>query len=145
MARIEEAIHIECPVEKAFAYTTDAKNWPRWQSIIVEAEQASQGPVCVGTTFKGITRMMGLSMKWSAKVTEYEPNSRWGKSIDSGSITLDEHMTYQPRDRGIGFTIVYDIKVGGLFRLFSPMIVSTMRKETRKSLATLKGIVEAQT
>jgi hypothetical protein len=144
MATIEESVEIRCPVEKAFAYTTDAKNWPTWQSIIVEAEQTSQGPVNLGATFKGVTRMMGLSMKWTAKTTDYESNSGWGKSIDSGSITLRERMTYVPGEGGISFTIAYDMKVGGLFRLFSPMIVGTMRKETRKSLTHLKSILEAQ-
>jgi len=66
MARIEESMEIKCPVNKVFAYTTDAKNWPNWQSIIVEAEQPSQGHWSIGTIFKGTTRLMGLSMKWTA-------------------------------------------------------------------------------
>ncbi|MCJ7523498.1 MAG: SRPBCC family protein, partial [Dehalococcoidia bacterium] len=89
MARIEESVEIKGPVDKVFAYTTDAKSWPKWQSIILEAEQTSQGPWVVGTTFKGITRLMGLSMKWTATATEYEPNRKWTKHITSGSITID--------------------------------------------------------
>ena len=145
MARIEESVEITCPVDKVFAYTIDAKSWPKWQSIILEAEQTSQGPWSVGTTFKGTTRLMGLSMKWTAKATEYEPNKKWTKNINSGSITIDEHVTYEPIEGRIKFTIVYDMKVGGLFRLFSPMVVSSMRKETKKSLSNLKSILEAQT
>ena len=38
MAIIEKSIEIKCPVERIFVYTTDAKSWPNWQSIIVEAE-----------------------------------------------------------------------------------------------------------
>jgi crotonobetainyl-CoA:carnitine CoA-transferase CaiB-like acyl-CoA transferase len=53
MARIEESVEIKRPVDKVFAYTTEAKSFPKWQSTIPEAEQTSQGPVCVGTTFKG--------------------------------------------------------------------------------------------
>jgi uncharacterized membrane protein len=145
MARIEESVEITCPVDKVFAYTTDAKSWPKWQSIILEAEQTSQGPWSVGTTFKGTTRLMGLSMKWTAKATEYEPNKKWTKNINSGSITINEHVNYEPIEGRIKFTIVYDMKVGGLFRLFSPMVVSSMRKETKKSLSNLKSILEAQT
>jgi hypothetical protein len=144
MARIEESVQIHCPVDKVFAYTTVAKSWPEWQSIITEAQQTSQGPMDVGTTFKGTTRMMGLSMKWTAKVMEYEPNRKWVKNITSGSIIIEERMTYDRLEAGINFTIVYDIKVGGFFKLFSPMVVSSMRKETKKSLSDLKGIVEAQ-
>lgn len=41
MTRIEESVEIKLPVDKVFAYTTDAKSWPKWQSIIPEAEQTS--------------------------------------------------------------------------------------------------------
>ncbi len=145
MARIEESVEIKGPVDKVFAYTTEAKSWPKWQSIIMEAEQTSQEPMGVGTTFKGISRMMGLSMKWTAKVTEYEPNRKWAKNITCGSMIIEEHVTYDPIEGRIKFTIVYDMKVGGFLKLFSPMIVSSMRKETKKSLNNLKSVLETQT
>ena len=145
MAKIEESVEIKRPVDKVFAYTTEAKSWPKWQSIIMEAEQTSQGPMCVGATFKGTSRMMGLSMKWTAKVTEYEPNRKWAKNITCGSMIIEEHVTYDPIEGRIKFTIVYDMKVGGFLKLFSPMVVSSMRKETKKSLSSLKSILEAQT
>jgi uncharacterized membrane protein len=145
MARIEGSVEIKCPVEKVFAYTTDAKRWPKWQSIILEAEQTSKGSMSVGTTFKGTSRMMGLSMKWTAKVTEYKPNRKWAKNITCGSMIIEEHVTYDPIEERTKFTIVYDMEVGGFLKLFSPMVVSSMRKETKKSLNNLKSILEAQT
>ena len=145
MARIEESVEIKRPADKVFAYTTDAKSWPKWQSTIPEAEQTSQGPVGVGTTFKGTIRMMGLSMKWTAKATEYEPNRKFGKNITSGSMTVEQHNTYAPIEGGTKFTIVYNMKVGGLMKLFSPMIVSSMRKALKKALGNLKSLLEAQT
>src|SRR4030042_5850636 len=100
MARIEESAEIKRPADKVFAYTTDAKSWSKWQSIIPEAEQTSQGPVGVGTTFKGISRMMGRSMKWTATATEYEPNRKFGKNITSGGIIIEDHLTFNPIDIG---------------------------------------------
>ena len=57
MGRIEESVEIKCPVDKAFAYTTVAKDWHKWHDYIPEAEQTSPGQVGVGTTFKGKTHM----------------------------------------------------------------------------------------
>jgi len=145
MARIEESVEIKRPVDKVFAYTTDAKSWPKWQSTFPEAEQTSQGPVGVGTTFRGTIHMMGLTMKWTAKATEYEANKKFGKSITCGSITNEQHNTYEPIERGTRFTIVYNMKVGGFMKLFSPMIVCSTRKALKKALGNLKGILEAQT
>ena len=145
MAIIEESIEIKRPVDKVFAYQTEAKAWPKWQSFIMEAEQTSQGHIGVGTTFRGTNRMMGLSMRWTAKATEYEPNRKWAKNITAGSMIIEEHMTFDPIEIGTRFTIVYDMKMGGFLKLFSPMVVSSMRKETKKGLSNLKSILEAQT
>ena len=145
MPEIQESVEIKCSIDKVFAYTTDANSWPKWQSILPEAEQTSQGPVSVDTTFRGTVHMMGLSMKWTAKVTEYEPNRKWAKSITCGSMMIEEHVAYDPIEGCTKFTIVYDVKVGGFLKLFSPMLVSSMRKETKKSLGNLKNILEAQT
>jgi uncharacterized membrane protein len=144
MARIEESIEIKCPVEKVFAYTTDAKSWPKWQSIILEAEQTSPGPWSVGATFKGVARVMGRSMRWTAKAAEYEPNKKWRKSIDSGGLSIEENVTYEPAEGRVRFTIAYDVKASGLLKLFSPMAVRSMREQTRKSLENLKIMLETQ-
>ena len=145
MARIEESVEINSPVDKVFVYTTQAESWPKWQSFITAAEQTSQWDVDVGTTFKGTNKMMGLSLKWDAKATEYELNRKWAKNITCGSMTVKEHVTYDPIEEGTKFTILYDMKVGGFLKLFSPIVVSSMCKETKKSLSNLKNILEAQT
>lgn len=142
MATIKESVDIKLPVDKVFAYTLEAKSWPKWQSVLPEAEQTSQGAVGVGTTFKGIFRMMGLSMKWTAKATEYEANRKYGKIITCGSITNQQHNTYDPIEGGTKFTIEYDLKVGGVMKLVSPMVVCSLRKETKKSLGNLKKVLE---
>jgi uncharacterized protein YndB with AHSA1/START domain len=143
MARIEESIEIKRPVEQVFGYTTDAKSWPRWQSIIVEADQTSPGPVAVGTTFRGTSRMMGRTMPWTAKATEFEANRKYGKNIDSGPMTIDQHNTYLSVEGGTKFTILYDMKVGGFLKLMSPVLAGSMRRELKKSLGNLKRVLEA--
>jgi hypothetical protein len=143
MARIEESVEINCPVEKTFAYTTNAGSWSKWNSAIPEAEQTSDGPTGIGSTFRGTAHLMGRSMPWTAKTTEYELNKKFVKNIDSGSVLIEQHNTYTPIKEGVKFTIVYDMKVTGCLRLLSPMIVSSMRKELKKSLINLKQNLEA--
>jgi len=142
MAFIRDSVEISAPVDKVFAYTTQAEFWPRWQSFIPEAEQTSQGKVGVGTAFKGRTRLLGLTLKWTAKATEFELNTRWSKDIASGSVFLNERMSVEPNETRTNFTISYDITMGGPMKLFSPMIVCSMRRETKKSLANLKRVLE---
>ena len=143
MAKIEESIEIKRPVDEVFAYTTDAKSWPKWQSMLPEAEQTSPGEVGVGTTFKGVVRLMGLRMKWTATATEYEPDKCWGKTITSGGVVNKERMICEPLEGRTKFTIMYDMNVGGFIKLFSTMIVCSMRRETKKSLGNLRKVLEA--
>jgi hypothetical protein len=142
MARIEESVEINCPVEKVFVYTTDAGKWNQWQSTIMEAEQTSPGPVGVGTTFRGTSRLMGRTMKWTARATEFESPERYAKNITSGSVVIEQHNTYSPTPQGSKFTLVYDMKVGGLLMVLSPLLVHSMRTELTKSLGNLKHILE---
>jgi len=142
MSRIEECVEINCPIEKAFAFTTDAASWHKWQTIIPEAEQTSQGPVGIGTTFKGTNRMMGRTMKWTARATEFESPERYGKDITSGSVAIEQHNTYSPTPQGSKFSLVYEMKVGGLLMVMSPLLVHSMRTELKKSLGNLKQILE---
>ena len=144
MAKIEESVEIKCPVDKIFAYTTNAENWPRWQSIIRAARQTTQGRWSPGTEFKGVSHMLGLNMNWTAKATQYEPNQKWSKDIKCGPMFIAEHVTYNPAGAATKFTIAYDMKFGALFWLFSPLIVNSMRKETKKSLSNLKTILETR-
>jgi ligand-binding SRPBCC domain-containing protein len=143
MARIEESIEIHSPVEKVFAFTTDAGRWNTWQSIIREAEQTSQGPVGVGTTFRGITRLMGRTMEWTARATEFEPARKFGKDITAGSVFIEQHNTYSPTPERVKFTVVYNMKLGGVLMVLSPLLVHSMRTELKKSLGSLKQILEA--
>lgn len=142
MARIEESIEIRCPVEKVFAITTDASRWSTWHTAIPEAEQTSGGPVGVGTTFRGTTRLMGRSMPWTSTATEYDANRTFGKNIDSGSVIIQQHNTYTPTPDGTRFSMAYDMRFSGCMRLLSPMIVHSMRTEMKNSLVKLKGILE---
>ena len=144
MARIEESVDIKRPAEKVFTYTTDATNWPQWQTILPQAEQTSQGVIGVGTIFKGIVHMMGLSFRWTATATECQPPARFGKIITSSPIVVEQHNTYNPIEGGTKFTIAYNLKIHGIFKLMSPVLVSKMRTELSKSLGNLKGILESQ-
>jgi len=59
-------------------------------------------------------------------------------------MIIEEHLTFDPVEGGTKFTLVYDMKVGGFLKLFSPMVVSSTRKQTKESPINLKSILEAQ-
>jgi len=144
MAIIKESINIKHPVDKVFAYTTDAINWPKWVSGITESEQTSQGPWCVGATTKGISHLVGVSTNWTGMVTEYEPNRKWTIKTTGVGTVFEEHWSYDPIEGGTKFTKVYDMKIGWFLKLFTPMLVNLAQKSLKVSLNNLKGILESE-
>ena len=144
MARIEQTVEIKRPTDKVFLYVTEAKSWPKWHSSMLAAEQSSQGKAGVGSTFRGANKVMGRRMEWTSKATEYVPGKTWGETISSGSTSIEEHLTLDSAGGGTKLTLVYNMKVGGFLRLVAPMVVSSMRKEMKTNLDTLKSILEAQ-
>jgi uncharacterized protein YndB with AHSA1/START domain len=144
LPRITESVEIKQSVEKVFSYVTNMDNLPKWVPEMVEVEQTSSGPMGLGTTLKGVYKVMGARMTWTSKVTEYELNKKWGEYISSGSMTSTELLTFEPTVVGTKFAMIYDMKVGGLLKILSPLMTSTMRKQNKVNFAKLKDILENQ-
>ena len=144
MVRVEENIEIKRPVDKVFAYLMDAHNWPYWNSSVLEAEQTSVGQIGIGTTFRGVDRMIGRRIAWVSKITEYELNRKMSQIITSGNNLVEQYLTFDPIEGGTKFGFVYDMKAGGFLKFIAPILLSTMRKAVKKNLSKLKVILEAQ-
>ena len=86
---------------------------------------------------------MGRRTEWISKVTEYELDRVWTENITSGSMQFEERLLFEPVEGGTKLTVVSETKFAGLFKLLSPMVASTMRKQIRESLSNLKSILEA--
>ncbi|MGZ4922128.1 MAG: SRPBCC family protein [Halobacteriota archaeon] len=143
MARFEESVTINRPIEDVFTYATDIKNWPQWHEAIVEAEQTSEGQIAVGTTFKAKAHMEGRTMEFTGKMTECDPNKRSAKVMDYGNFVIDDTLMFDPTDGGTRFTMVYDVKVRGIAKLMSSKISSGAHEELKQAVSKLKTVLES--
>ena len=142
MARIEESVEIKQPVERVFAFVTDANSWPKWETAMVEVEQTSKGEMGVGSTYRGTNRIMGQRMAWTLKVTECEKNRSVVQEITIGSSHIKEYLTFDSVNGSTKFTLAYDAKMGGFLKLLMPMVVSSTRKQAKDNLGNLKRLLE---
>ena len=144
MARVEVSIVINRPVEEVCAYLCDIRNSPEWQSHILEAEQTSEGPVGVGSTFRGVATFLGRRMEWTSEVTEFEPNRRSKEKSAVGPMPLEETFTFEPVEGGTRVTLIGEGEPRGFFRLADPIVVRMFRRQVEANLANLKEILEAR-
>ncbi len=142
--REEHTVVIERPVEEVFAFTTDPNNDTLWQSTSLETEQASEGPVGVGTTFRNTSKFLGRRIESTYEVTENDPPHRQCMRITSGPIPGSGCYALEPTEDGsTRFTQTFEAEAGGFFRLAEPLVGRAIRRQIEADMATLKDLLEA--
>jgi uncharacterized membrane protein len=143
MAKVEASVVIGKPVEEVFAYVMDVGNWPKWNAYLPSVEQTSEGPVGVGTTFRGSSQFLGRSMEWTSEVTGYEENSKMAQVITSGPMSMQQTMLFEAVEGGTKFTMAGEGEFGGFFKLAEGMVNRRWRSQADESLGNLKKMLEA--
>lgn len=143
MARTEASIVINRPVEEVFSYLMDVNNWPEWTGF-PELEQTSEGPVGVGTTFRGVSEFLGRSGEWTSEVTAYEPNRKFQQKIIWGSMSIEQSSIFEPVEGGTKYTQIGEGETGGIFKMATPVVNRMMKKQLESNLAKLKEVLEAR-
>ena len=144
MATIKASVIVNRPVDEVFAYVTDVKTWPRWESGLLQVEQTSEGSINVGTTFRGMNQALGQRMEWTSEVSDYTPSKSWGQKIVSKGWSTEESLTFEPFEGSTKFILASELEMGGFFKLVAPFVARKMQKQIEKNLAKLKDILEAR-
>ena len=111
MIHIEESIIINRSIEEVFAFTSETKNLPLWQTDVVEARHTPEGPVQVGTKMAITRAMMGRKIEGTADIVEYAPPTRYAYKTTSGPEVTGEN-TCEAVAGGTKFTTMFDMLTG---------------------------------
>jgi uncharacterized protein YndB with AHSA1/START domain len=145
MTTITQSIEIQRPVEEVFAFVTDARNNPRWQSAagLQQTQQTPEDPVGVGTRITETWRFMGRSSEATSEVTEYEPNKKYTRRLIAGTspIACGEY-TFEPVAEGTRWTFEVTIQANGLFAIAEPLLANNLKHGMAANMATAKALLE---
>jgi len=143
MIHIEESIIINRPIEEVFAFMSETKNLPLWQTDVVEARHTPEGPVQVGTKMSIVRAFMGRKMEGTADIVEYAPPTRYAYKTTSGPEVTGVNIC-EATDGGTRFTVMFDMQTGGFFSLADPLVARTIKRSVESGLATLKDVLESR-
>ena len=143
MIHIEESIIINRPIEEVFAFTSETKNLPLWQTDVVEARHAPEGPVQLGSKMTMVRAFMGRKMEGTSDIVEYAPPTRYAYKTTSGPEVTGVN-TCEAIAEGTKFTTRFDMQTGGLFSLADPLVARTIKRSVESGLATLKDLLESR-
>ena len=143
MPEIEGTIEIGRPVEEVFAYVTEPKNTPEWESG-VEQELTSEGPMGIGSKGRRVETFMGRDESvW--EVTEWKPNELWAAKFESDKFIGEGGHRTEPTDNGT----LLKYRFGGsaknpIFKLLMPFFMPMLRRKVRKDYQKLKQVLESR-
>jgi len=142
MLKVETNIVIHRPVEEVFAVLSNAANNPKWSSAFLEVNKTSEGPIGVGTTWRGVGKFLGKQIEVELEETEYEPNR---KSAQKSTVPfpVNQQMTFENIDGSTRVNLIFEADPGRFFKLAEPLFASMAKRNIEGELANLKDLMDA--
>jgi Polyketide cyclase / dehydrase and lipid transport len=152
MPTLHFAANIEGPCKTVFGLIADITQYDHWllrSSAFGAVTQVSPTPVGLGTTY--IDQGQSGTMKGS--ITEYQPPTHitFQQSMPVKLLvisgTLELHIRYSLESAGHVTRVNRDVTfhLPGMLKVAQPIIVSTVRRESKRLLQIMKRTIEEQT
>jgi uncharacterized membrane protein len=141
MPKINNSINISAPVEKVFAYVTDAMKSPEWMVGLSEVTDVTGSGVGQHNHWK--YKMVGVPLHGETTVTEHVPNQR-SVTESKGGVTSTIAFTYAPHEGGtkLDLEVDYSIPVPVLGRLAEKLVLKRNQKEANMWMENIKEHME---
>ena len=144
MAKIDVEVEIKRPVREVWDYYGDWEHWPEWSPSGKNVELVSGAPYVVGTKIRAHSLVMGRPQEWTLTVTEVDPYKLCVSVIAASMGTLEERDTFSSTENGTRFRCVIEVKAKGIYKVFAPFYVRSLRRHQTKDLARLRSILESK-
>ena len=145
MAKIQQTVTINRPIEHVFAFVRDTRNTTRWHPSLSEARATPDGPAQVGTQITEVRTFIGRKRESTFEIVELEPNRRIVMKSESGPFPLKVTMTFESLGNATRIALEADAEPKGFLKLADGMIAGIVKKELETDLSAAKQVVETGT
>jgi uncharacterized membrane protein len=142
MAKLEQSITIQAPVDRVFAYISEPVNQVEIWPSMVEVTDVKRLPDG-GYTHSWVYKMAGVRLKGSTRTVEFVPNQRFVEETKGGIDSIFTR-TFEPEDGGTRLTVVteYKVPIPVLGRMAEAIVVKMNEREGELVLVNLKARME---
>ncbi len=142
--RVERAIEIEAPPERAFAVIADWSRHPEWQPTL-ESVEAPPGGVAAGGHLVEHRSGFGQHITFDVEVVEWNPPHQIRVSASSRSrihLAADEEFTVEPSAAGASTVqMALEFELPLVLRPLAHGVGLEVGKQLEESLAALRDLV----
>ena len=142
---VRTQIDIDRPRGEVAAFAADPDNAERWYTNIKRVTWRSERPLAVGSQIEFGAEFLGRNLDYTYEVKEHEPGERFVMATAEGPFPM--RTTYTWRDAPGGGTTMELRNEGapsGFKAIAAPFMKVAMRRENRKDLRRLKGLLESR-
>ena len=137
-------IVIARPVDQVAAYATDPGNAPTWYVNIESVEWVTEPPVRVGSLVTFVAHFLRRRLEYTYEFVELVPSVRLVMSTKNGPFPMETTYTWTALSTtSTRMTMRNRGTPTGFSKLVAPFMSMAIRRATRKDLAKLKEILEA--
>ena len=134
MARIDGDLVINRPVDEVFDFVAEERNEPRYNPRIRRAEKLSPGPIGPKTRFHAEAVTLGRTVGMT----------RLASSIHMAAADIVGTLRFDPVPTGTRMGWSWEMRLRGLYKLLTPIIAGSGRRQERANWAGLKRFLEGQ-
>jgi Polyketide cyclase / dehydrase and lipid transport len=144
MVRIDGEIVINRPVDAVFDFVADERNEPCYNPRMRRVEKLSPGPIGLGTRFHAEIRSRPRPAEMIIEWTGYDPPRRLGSWTQLSTMDIRGALTFDPIAEGTRMRWSWVVAPRGVFKLLTPLIAGTGRRQEQAIWANLKRVLEAE-
>ncbi len=140
MVRVDKALVVNAPVEKAYAMWSHFEQFPRFMKYIEQVRMT--GP----DTSHWVAKTPIGKLEWNAKTTENTPNKQIAWNSTDGDINTSGVVMFEPVDRGtkVMVRLQYSDPPGGKLAEVVAALFKVVETEMEGDLQRFKELVEGQ-
>jgi len=145
-SKIEVSVDIKRPFTDVHDFLDDSDNDPLWQTSVMESRRNNtDGPIAVGTIYHVKAKFLGRLWEQDWEVVEHDKDEHhWKAKTTSGPLQMTAELRYKEMD---GITRVIrslEVDVGHFFKLATPVVERSIKRELDTDFEILKDILENQ-
>jgi len=143
MAKWENSIIVNRPVEDVFAFVTDPQQGSKWHRSS-EITPLSDGPISMGSRYRVTGRFLWWKFDSETVVSEYEENRLVAYQSSSGPYPFVLRYIFEPVDEGTRLTEIGDADRPAVMRLAIGLFIGNAKRNGERGLYMLKSLLESE-
>lgn len=132
MTRIEGYTEFRRSPAEMFDFLADPRHEPEYNSLIVDAEKLTEGPIGPGTRFRQRTQRFGRAGEVTIDLVDADRPHRLSWRIESAGMRVDGQQTITEAGGGSAVHWSWDFHARGALRLLGPIVGLVGRRLERR-------------